>query len=264
MIAYTPPVHFDLRTIMDSGQCFRIFEPEHNVFDVLATDMWVRVYYNEKMGVYFFDCSELEFADWQRYFDLYTDYQPFFDAIEASDDAFLKDAAAYGNGMRILRQSYWESLVSFIISQNNNIPRIKKTIEAFCKKFGDPLEGYGLTYYGFPGYTTMKNIKLEDLSDLGLGYRAQYIYNVCTCNFDLLAHPTYKNLLTITGIGPKVASCIMLFGRHDLTQCPIDTWMKKILHAVYNDNFDFTPYHGFEGFIQQLMFYYYRHLKARD
>ena len=81
MIAYTAPAHFDLRTIMNSGQCFRIFEPEHNVFDVLAMDMWVRVYYDEQMGIYTFDCSELEFAHWQRYFDLYTDYQPFFDVI---------------------------------------------------------------------------------------------------------------------------------------------------------------------------------------
>ena len=107
----------------------------------------------------------------------------------------------------------------------------------------------------------MKNIKLEDLSDLGLGYRAQYIYNVCTCDLNALTSRDYKDLLTIPGIGPKVASCIMLFGAHNLSQCPIDTWMKKILHEVSNDNFNFTPYHGFEGFIQQLMFYYYRNLK---
>ena len=258
MVALTIPAHFNLRTIMNSGQCFRIFEPEPNVFDVLSMDRWVRVYYNERMGIYTFDCSESEFIWWQHYFDLYTDYQPVFDVIEASDDTFLKDAAVYGDGMRILNQGYWEMMVSFIISQNNNIPRIKKSIEAFCKKFGKSMTKYGVTYYSFPYRAAMMDIELDDLLDLGLGYRAKYIYGVCKCA-PILLEP--YNLLGIPGIGPKVASCIMLFGTHDLTQCPIDTWMKKLLHEVYNDNFDFTPYRGFEGFIQQLMFYYYRHLK---
>lgn len=263
MITYTPLAHFDLRTIMNSGQCFRIFEPEPNVFDVLSMDRWVRVYYNEDKGIYLFDCSESEFRWWKYYFDLYTDYQPFFNAIEASNDTFLKDAAVYGDGMRILNQDYWEMIVSFVISQNNNIPRIKKSIEAFCKKFGKPMIKYGITYYSFPRKSDVVHIQLDDLLNLGLGYRAKYIYGICICD-PVHLEPFGNTLLSVPGIGPKVASCIMLFGQHHLTECPIDTWMKKLLHEVYNDNFDFTPYHGFEGFIQQLMFYYYRHLKARD
>ena len=260
MITLTHPTHFNLRTIMNSGQCFRIFEPEHNVFDVLSMDKWVRVYYDEHTDTYSFDCSYGEFIWWEHYFDLNKDYQPFFNVIASSNDTFLKNAAIYGDGMRILNQVYWETLISFIISQNNNIPRIKKSIEALCKKFGEPMERYGLTYYSFPHQHVMSKIQLEDLLDLGLGYRDKYIYNVCTGDPALLS-PKYYKLLSIPGIGPKVASCIMLFGNHDLTQCPIDTWMKKLLHEVYNDKFDFTPYRGFEGFIQQLQFYYYRNLK---
>lgn len=252
------PTHFDLRTIMNSGQCFRIFEPEHNVFDVLAMDIWVRVFYDEDTNTYTFNCSDIEYMWWKYYFDLDTNYQLFFDTIADFGDAFLKEAAAYGDGMRILRQAYWETVVSFIISQNNNIPRIKKSIEALCKKFGHPMTRDGVTYYSFPTVEELSHINLEDLSDLGLGYRDKYIYGVCK-------HPSslreVNKLLDIPGIGPKVASCIKLFGYHDLTQYPIDTWMKKLLHEVYNDNFDFTPYHGFEGFIQQLQFYYYRSLK---
>lgn len=254
------PTHFNLRTIMNSGQCFRIFESELNVFDVLSMDRWVRVYYEETPNTYTFDCPDDENSYWRRYFDLDRDYRIYFDAVYDSNDDFLKSAADYGSGMRILRQSYWETVISFIISQNNNIPRIKKSIGTFCKKFGEPMTKYGVTYYSFPYESELKDIKLEDLTDLGLGYRDKYIYSVCK-------RPPYlyetDELFNVPGIGPKVAACIRLFGAHDLTQCPIDTWMKKILHEVYNDNFDFAQYHGFEGFIQQLMFYYYRNLHQK-
>ena len=260
------PEHFNLRTIMNSGQCFRIFELEHNVFDVLSMNMWVRVYYDEPNDTYTFDCLNDDDAYWLDYFDMLMSadvtYQHCFAIINNSNDDFLKSAATYSSGMRILRQDYWETLVSFIISQNNNIPRIKKSIEALCKKFGKPMTKYGITYYSFPRRAEVNHIKLEDLADLGLGYRDKYIYNICTCSPHLLA-PSYENLLTLPGIGPKVASCIMLFGAHDLTQCPIDTWMKKVLSEVYNNKFDFTLYAGFEGYVQQLMFYYYRNLHKR-
>lgn len=255
MFTLVNPQHFDLRAIMNSGQCFRIFEPEPNVFDVLSMDKWIRIYHDTISNRYTFDCLDNENLFWQSYFDLNFDYHPCFNIIYNSDDSFLKSAADYGYGMRILRQSYWETIISFLISQNNNIPRIKKSIEALCKKFGKPMTKYGVTYYSFPYKSDIANIKLEDLSDLGLGYRDKYIYGVCKCPLSSLGP---NKLLNIPGIGPKVESCILLFGTHNLTQCPIDTWMKKILHNVYNNHFDFTPYHGFEGYIQQLMFYYYR------
>lgn len=179
-----------------------------------------------------------------------------------SDDDFLKSAAEYGNGMRILRQSFWEALISFVVSQNNNIPRIKKSIELLCEKFGKPIEKYGMVRYSFPTAKDLDNITLDDLSDLGLGYRASYIYGICKRNPALIM-PNYDMLLAIPGIGKKVASCIMLFGAYDLTQFPIDTWMKKLLNEVYSGTFDTTPYKGFEGFVQQLQFYYYRHLKGK-
>ena len=93
---------------------------------------------------------------------------------------------------------------------------------------------------------------------MGLGYRDKYIYGVCTCDPSLLSPANLKN---ITGIGPKVESCIKLFGLHQMDSYPIDTWIKKMIDEVYNGYFDITPYKGFEGFVQQLQFYYYRHLK---
>lgn len=260
------PAHFNLRTIMDSGQCFRIFEPEYNVFDVLSMDNWVRVYYDESNGIYTFDCPSDQNNFWVNYFDSFSDYCSMYRKVLINTihthDQFLYSAALYGYGMRILRQDYWETLVSFIISQNNNIPRIKKSIEALCKQFGKPMTEYGTTYYSFPSQADLEHVRLNDLADLGLGYRDKYIYNVCTCSPSLL-ETSYENLLALPGIGPKVASCIMLFGAHDLTQCPIDTWMKKVLSEVYDNEFDFAPYTGFEGYVQQLMFYWYRHLNKK-
>lgn len=262
MVRLENPAHFNLRTIMNSGQCFRIFEVEPNIFDVLSGSHWVRVIYDEVRNTYYFDCDDNEFLYWKDYFDLYytLDYEEYFNAIESSSDDFLKAATKYGNGMRILRQSYWETIVSFIISQNNNIPRIKKSIEAFCQRFGKPMIKDDTTYYSFPRKQDVKNIKLEDLDDLGLGYRTKYIYEVCTCDpLDF----TPANLRNITGIGPKVESCIRLFGLHQMNSYPIDTWIKKMIDEVYDGHFDISPYEGFEGFIQQLQFYYYRHLKGK-
>lgn len=260
MFTLVDPKHFDLKTIMNSGQCFRIFEVRPNVYDVLSIDKWVRITHAPINNWYVFDCPNEDNEHWKFYFDLGQDYQKYFDVINDSGDNFLNNAAEYGNGMRILRQSYWETIVSFIISQNNNIPRIKKSIEAFCKKFGKPMTKYDMTYYSFPYKNDVMNIKLEDLEDLGLGYRTKYIYEVCTCD-PLDFAP--DNLRNIIGIGPKVESCIRLFGLHQMDSYPIDTWVKKLIDEVYGGHFNTTPYKGFEGFVQQLQFYYYRHLKGK-
>lgn len=253
--------HFDLKTIADSGQCFRIFQVEDNIFDVLSMDRWIRVWHEPQKNIYVFGCEDEEFnLFWKYYFDLNTNYISYHNAIQQSNDQFLKNAADHGSGMRILRQSYWESIVSFIISQNNNIPRIKKSIERFCWKFGKPITKYGITRYSFPYKSDLTHIKLEDLSDLGLGYRDKYIYGVCVCA-PVLLEP--DKLLQVPGIGPKVESCIRLFGLHEMDKYPIDTWIKKMINEMYDGYFDTTPYSGFEGFVQQLQFYYYRHLKMK-
>ena len=261
MVLLHNPEHFDLKIIADSGQCFRIFQVEDNTFDVLSMDLWVRVYYKPETNIYIFDCEDIEFENfWKYYFDLDTDYASYHNAIQQSNDDFLKRAADYGFGMRILRQSYWETIVSFIISQNNNIPRIKKSIEMFCWKFGKPMTKYGVTYHSFPYQMDVTNITLEDLSDLGLGYRDKYVYGVCVCSPSLLKP---DKLMQVPGIGPKVKACIDLFGSHKLDSYPIDTWIKKMIDEVYDEHFDTTPYKGFEGFVQQLQFYYYRSLKGK-
>lgn len=261
----------NLQAIMDSGQCFRVSvvdETLHDkIFQISSMDKVLRATYYYDTDCNVFDCTQKEWSDyWHNYFDLDTDYDKFYQAIDLWGDDFLKKAAQYGKGMRILRQNFWEALVSFIISQNNNIPKIKKSIEKFCECFGTPIEKYGNIVYSFPKYSEIKaippNTLLQKLSDMGLGYRKAYVFNVCTCEQKLL-NPDYDSLLNLLGVGPKVASCVRLYGWHDLTQYPVDTWIGKMIDEIYYGKFDLNPYKGFEGFVQQLQFYYYRHLNGK-
>lgn len=254
----------NLHTIAQSGQCFRmneyLREDGSRYFDIVSQDKFIRV--DEHDQVYTFRCEEDDVGFWVNYFDLNASYIPFNDAITHSEDKFLISALDYGRGMRILRQDYWEALISFIISQNNNISKIKKCVEAICHRFGRSFLYSGEIFYSFPTLADMKDITLDDLQGLGLGYRDKYIWNVCHCSLDDIL-PDRDILLKLNGVGPKVASCVLLYGHHKMDEFPIDTWMKKIIDDIYGGHFDSTPYYDFRGYIQQLMFYYYRSLKSR-
>lgn len=260
-------LHFDIEKIMNSGQCFRIYKVKDSsnidIYEVMSAKMCLRIIHDKSQREYHFVCEEDEFHNyWENYFDLHTDYSQFYDKIRKEDAGFVCASAEYGYGIRILRQDYWETVVSFLISQNNNIPKIKKSIEALCEKFGQPINRYGVLRYTFPTQDKLQNATIEELQSCGLGYRAKYVYNVIHLSAEALK-PDHESLQEITGIGPKVASCIMLYGAHDMSQFPIDTWMKKVLNGIYKGLFDTTPYKGFEGFVQQLMFYYYRNIAGK-
>lgn len=257
-------VGLNLHVIAQSGQCFRMNEYIRDngsrYFDICARDKFIRAEEHEE--VYTFKCDEDDLPFWINYFDLNIDYSLFNNQVECSEDTFLISAFEYGRGMRILRQDYWEALISFIISQNNNISKIKKCVEAICHRFGHVFLYSGEIYYSFPTQEEMKDVTLDDLQGLGLGYRDKYIWNVCHCSSDEIV-PDRDTLLKLNGIGPKVASCVLLYGCHKMDEFPIDTWMKKIIDDVYGGHFDSEPYYDFRGYVQQLMFYYYRNLKSR-
>ena len=152
-------------------------------------------------------------------------------------------------------------LVSFIISQNNNIPRIKKTIEALCEGFGIKRQFKDEIYYTFP---TLKQLKGQSLANFGLGYRQRYLEKLVSDGVDEKWYQSLdyieakKQLKSIVGVGEKVASCVALFGLHHLEAFPIDTWMKKIQNEIYQGNFDLESYGKYAGVLQQYMFYYVR------
>ena len=208
---------------------------------------------------------------WRDYFDLGTDYGK-IKAELVRNEPEIGSAVKYGYGIRILRQDLFETLISFIVSQNNNIPRIRKCIDALCSRYGERIgEAFGKEWYAFPEPEALADASEEDLAALRLGYRAGYIKAAAerfVSDRDRGSLPvTREDVLSYRGVGPKVANCIMLFGLRDVGAFPVDTWVKHIMNDMYG--FDENDMKGMErfarekfgelaGYAQQYLFYYYR------
>lgn len=257
--------NFSLEQIADSGQCFRMKRSAAKVYTIISGDRYVKAY--QLYDQITFSCSYKEYEDyWKKYLDLDSDadYIAIDKLINKSNDEYIKKAYAFGSGIRILKQDTWEMIISYIISQNNNIPRIKKTIEKICRKYGKLISEKD-DIYSFPTPDMIDENTLED-DELGLGYRAEYLKNIISY---IKEHPEYittlelasyekavENLKGHKGIGPKVSNCICLFALHHTGAFPIDTHIKKIIKANYPDGFDNSYYGDYQGIVQQYMFYY--------
>lgn len=259
--------NFDLRQITKSGQCFRMSEIEDGVFEIIAGDKYLRAYQRADISMFSFDVSQDEFDSyWSHYFDLETDYSAIIGRVDPKD-TYLNEAINYGSGIRILNQDLWEMMVSFLISQQNNITRIRKCIDNISRKYGRKcINKYNQEYYAFP---TPRELALDDesaLMECNLGYRSKYVVrlanmvNNASINLDTFRDRTYEEakeeLLKIYGIGNKVADCICLFALHHVEAFPIDTHIRQVLEKHYSDGFPFKRYEGVAGIIQQYMFYY--------
>ena len=265
---------FNPEVIMNSGQVFRMkretkgADGTPDTYSACSGDNDVYFYLNTDTDCWDFVCDKEQWDFWQRYFDFETDYVKYNDLIRKSNDKFLKDALKDSFGMRILRQDLWEVFISYVISQNNNIPKIKKSIQTLCDRYSDGIH--------FPKPQVLAFIPEAELMDgTALGYRADYIIGISkqvvegSLDIKKISEMEYddamNNLLKIKGIGPKVANCIMLYGFHFMESYPIDTWMKKIISEDYssyskNDYLDYinSSYPGFQGYVQQLQFYHKR------
>lgn len=265
---------FNPEVIMNSGQVFRMkretkgADGTPDTYSACSGDNDVYFYLNTDTDCWDFVCEKEQWDFWQRYFDFETDYVKYNDLIRKSNDKFLKDALKDSFGMRILRQDLWEVFISYVISQNNNIPKIKKSIQTLCDRYSDGIH--------FPKPQVLAFIPEVELMDgTALGYRADYIIGISkqvvegSLDIKKISEMEYddamNNLLKIKGIGPKVANCIMLYGFHFMESYPIDTWMKKIISEDYssyskNDYLDYinSSYPGFQGYVQQLQFYHKR------
>lgn len=210
-------------------------------------------------------------AFWHSYFDLDTDYSLIKEELVRSEPEIEK-AASYGYGIRILRQDLFETIISFIVSQNNNIPRIRKCIEALCNRYGERIgEAFGREWYAFPEPEVLADAAEEDLAALRLGYRSGYIKSaacsfVNDCGKGCLPE-TREDILAYRGVGPKVANCIMLFGLRDIGAFPVDTWVRHIMNDMYGfeendmkgmERFAREKFGELAGYAQQYLFYYYR------
>lgn len=245
--------HMDLDQIANSGQCFRWKKLNDNTYGVPAFDRYLEISQNN--NVFVLSCDENEWKKyWKFYFDVDTDtdYDEVENFIMESNDEFLKTTYEYGSGIRILRQDLWEVIISFIISQNNNIPRIKKSIEKLCNEVNGK----------FPSCYEILDM---NLTDKGLGYRDKYLEDACRWWIweGEYAEPRLRHtkepkkyLLEIKGVGNKVADCICLFGLHNLKAFPVDTHIKDIIDREYNGELPEWVENKYSGLFQQYLFNY--------
>lgn len=270
--------NFNVMQIAESGQCFRmnqIKDKNNKVkYGLVAYKRYLELV-QISPGTVELSCTEDEYHQiWEDYFDLKYDYGKITDSLINGGDKFLSEAAEYGNGIRILKQEPFEATISFIISQNKNIPAIKNCIEGICKRYGEKMiskDCYGIEYYTFPDETVLAQATKEDLRVLKTGYRDDYIIKAAQAvasgelNLEYLKHcridEAMKALMKIHGIGEKVANCISLYGLHHIEGFPVDVWILRVLKEIYDNQFDKEKYRGYTGIVQQYMFYYMRHLK---
>lgn len=272
---------FSLKETLECGQCFRWDEEEDGSFTGIAYDRVINVKLDGE--VLTIDNTNLnDFYDiWFDYFDLGRDYGKIKRIL--SKDPILKEAIKCGEGIRILRQDTWETLVSFIISQNNRIPQIKKVIENLSRTFGDPIEYKGRVYYTFPKVQDFVMSDIETIANSKCGFRAKYIMDAASKVFsgeiDLFKLVEYDTtdirdiLMNINGVGPKVADCVILYSIGKYDTFPTDVWIKRIVEYLYLKRegkpleiqlFAIDKFGELSGFAQQYLFYYAREHVSKE
>ena len=271
---------FNLDHIFDCGQCFRWEKEADGSYTGTAHGKMVNMSFDEEAECLTIEnCSAGDFDEiWSRYLNLECDYGS-IKAFLAQSDSVLAEAIKYGQGIRILKQDLWETMVSFIISQNNNIPRIKGCIEKLCRGFGECAGTYrGKEYYNIPSVEKLASLTAEDLAECRLGYRAAYLVKCAQQVIDYGGIAKLENdleeaengaevLQQFTGIGPKVASCIALFGAAKHDAFPIDVWVKRVMNRMYGIDeknvkemaeYASAHFQEYGGIAQQYLFYYIR------
>ena len=271
---------FKVKDIFECGQCFRWNEEPDGSYTGIFGHNVLNV--KEEKDIVITGICNGDIEDiCKNYFDLDRNYEEIKKTLSLVDDN-MKESIKYGEGIRILNQDLWEMIISFIISANNNIPRIKGIIERMSAKYGQEIKFRGTSYYTFPTIDELSQASVKELKDLGLGFRDRYVYETTKkikegkINLEnLKQEPTNevrKQLLTLTGVGPKVADCIMLFStlkRFDVF--PVDVWVRRVMNDLYIHNEDETKvnkkqiqeiardkFGALEGIAQQYLFYWKR------
>ncbi len=273
----------DVGKTFDCGQCFRFEKVESSKHECeysgVAYGRFV-AFASDNDAFYIYNATKEDLTEiWDGYLGLSDGYGAIAaDVASRSESAALKNAVEYGRGIHILRQEHWETLCSFIISQNNNIPRIKKIVSTLCREIGTPIDaenmmdhGAGEVEYAFPDAATVEKYGTDNLFALKTGFRAKYIYDaafkVSTGELDFDAIVNAENialgsdmLCSVKGVGPKVAACTLLFGfgKHDAF--PIDVWIKRAIEKYFPGEFDAERLGPYAGIAQQYLFYYERYL----
>lgn len=273
---------FNLIHIFECGQCFRWNKLEDGGYIGVIKDAVIKVRKDNDKIIFKGVTNNKNLKDIiNYYFDLNTNYTEYKNKL-SKIDKYLAESIKFGEGIRILRQDLWECIISFIISANNNIPRIKKIVESLSKNYGKKLEFEGKNYYLFPTPEELSKATVSDLRALGTGFRDKRIYNTTKMilekevDLDKLSKMNNTNLmreelLKLDGVGPKVADCILLFALKRLDVFPIDVWVRRVMNDLYIHNEDENKvnkkelqklaeekFQGLSGIAQQYLFYWKR------
>lgn len=258
--------NFDLVHTFECGQCFRWNRNPDGSYTGLAGSYPASMRL-EGTRLTIDDAACAGEGFWRRYLDLDRDYGAVKNRL-AKADPVLGTAIRAGEGIHILKQDLWETIVSFIISQNNNIPRIKGCIEELADRYGRPVFAFeGRKRSALPQPETLAKLTLEDLMPVKLGYRARYLIETAKQVLEKGLPADREGLLMLSGVGPKVANCIALFALGDTESFPIDVWVARIMASLYGMEekdhkamaaYAEKTYGKLGGFAQQYLFYYAR------
>lgn len=265
--------YFNIKDTLECGQVFR-FNPCEGGYVVYSKDKCAYLFSEQENTVIKTLDADVEY--FKQFFDLERDYSLIVNGALNSGYEILERSAKIGQGIRILNQDKIETLFSFVISQNNNIPRIKGIIEKLCSSIGEKKSFDGQTYYAFPTVQKMSEMPLEFYLSIGLGYRAKYIKtlaeelaNGLDLNYfnSLSTKQLKKQLTALYGVGPKVADCVSLFGFHRSDSFPVDTWIDKVYRQDFSGDLTdrnkisdwfVSKFSSNAGYFQQYLFYYKR------
>ncbi|MBO5772242.1 MAG: 8-oxoguanine DNA glycosylase [Clostridia bacterium] len=263
--------NFNVADTLECGQFFRYHKVSNNVYNVFSLDKFAQVTTTD--NVIEIQTEDVEY--FYNFFALDVDYSPAICRLQ-QHSKFIQSAIEYGKGIRLLRQDFVETIFCFIISANNNIKRIQSIIERLCAKYGAKTTNG----YAFPTVDALANATENELKQLGAGYRASYIINTAkalqqmdlTTFFNQPTKSARAQLLTLSGVGPKVADCILLFGLNKGDVFPVDTWIKKVYHNYFemghadNQIADYlvSLFGEDSGLCQQYLFYFERKYRQID
>ena len=262
-VVITEASSFNLEQTFECGQCFRWSKTDCGTYSGVAFGKALTISQKDTT-VTLQGCNKNDFENvWYSYFDLGTDYDEIKDSL-ANLHPVLKEAQQYAPGIRILNQEPWEALCSFIISQNNNIPRIKGIIDRLCRQYGEPIDD---NLYAFPTAERLSRCTADDLAPLRSGFRAKYIVDAAAkaATNEINLHEikkmpveqARKELMKIKGVGPKVADCTMLYGMGKKECFPMDVWMKRAMEVLF-PNLTPEDFGTNAGIAQQYIFHYSR------
>lgn len=265
---------FDLKNTVTCGQIFRFEELSDNSFDIILPDRVINIKQDDNKIIVFSNKEDNLKEVIKNYFDLNYDYNSIYESVLEIDSS-NKKIVDFSKGLKMINEPIIETCISFILSSNNRVPQIKKSLDLISLKYGEKVLFNNKEYYLFPNVKSLSKATVEDLRDCKVGFRDKYLYDfinkVNNNEFDfeiinnMKSDEALKYLMTLNGVGEKVASCILLFGFHRFDVFPIDTWVKKYMKDEYNieginniKKYVYDKYKDLSGIVIQYMFNYKR------